>query len=136
MAAETITVDYSAGTDVVYTEVLPLLPGTREFRDLVNGTATAPRRLVFSRLSAANRLTGVDRVRIYISRAIQNANSGRVNIGSCTFEMVIPLEGNDFTETVLADQVSALTDFLAGGTAFANAKALYQGSILTGDFSD
>lgn len=136
MAAETITVDDSAGADLTYTEVLPLTPGTREFRDLTNGTATAPRRLVFSRLSAANRLTGVDRVRVYISRAVQNANSGRVNIGSCTFEMVIPLEGNDFTDTAMANMVSALTDFLIGGTNFANAKALYQGSVLTGDFSD
>jgi hypothetical protein len=134
MAAETIVVDDADGTDRTFTEVVSSRAGVREFREL-GAAPSLPYLLRFSKVEPSNPSNGVTRVRVYIGRSIQNSSSGRVNTGSCTFEMVIPHDGGDFTSAVMATLVSNLTDILSGGASFANAIALANGSVPTGDFA-
>lgn len=134
MAAETIVVDDADGTDRTFTEVVSTRTGVREFREL-SAAPSLPYLIRFSKVEPTNPSNGVSRVRVYIARSIQNANSGRINTGSCTFEMVMPHDGGDFTSSVMATLVSNLTDILSGGSNFANAIALANGSVPTGDFA-
>lgn len=135
--SDTITVDETGGTDVVFTEVSSGVVGRREFR-VASDTPATVRKITHECVFRSNPAKGMDRRRFYVSKNVADSVTGVVHTASITCEFALP-PTDSMTSAMVANMVAVLVALLAknssGTVDYANVAAIMQGYLPTGDLA-